>query len=845
MKVPISWLKDFVDIDDIPLDLLSSKLTQAGLEIEEIHFIGIELPEGDRHDYKPTGFSWDKEKIVVGEVLEVNPHPDADRLVLCKLNDGLQEYTVLTGAPNLYEYRETGVLEKSLKVAYAKEGAILRDAYSDEWKTTKLKKTKIRGVESYSMICSERELDISEEHEGIIILPDDAPVGAPLADYIGDAVLDIAITPNIARNANILGVAREVSAIFDRELKQPNYDFLAEGGLTSEKISLEIVNPEMNPRFVLGLIENVEVKPSPALIQRRLNMIGQRSINNVVDVTNYVMFEIGQPLHAFDYDVLVKRAGGETPKIITRKANADETLVTLDGEERKLEEFTTLVCDDKGAHSIAGIMGGAETEVSEKTTTVLLEGAAWNYVNIRKSLGYLKMHSEASYRFSRGVHPANSERGVRRGLEFLRQWTGGTISQGLVDEYPIKAIDPEVKISTKDISRVLGIDLSAEKISQILSRLEFEVSVDGDVVSAKTPNHRLDIDSDPIIAKADLMEEISRIYGYDQIPETRMSDVLPPQRGNEDLDFEEKVRDILVNLGLYEIITYRMTSPEREARRLPPGTEPDLKPYVELANPIADDRFVMRKSVLSSVLEIVEHNLKVQDSVAVFELGNIFVSSEEGNLPDEKKQLVIAITGSRTDIDWQSKEIEKFGFYDLKGILERFLNALHIPKYEISPFVYPSFHPGKSAALTLEGNQFGVFGELHPEVQQQLELGFNPVIAAVLNTEELQRLSPVLFNTEFVSPFPPVIEDIALILDESIPAGDIEKMIIQTGGKTLKSVQLFDVFRGEQIGEGKKSLAYKLVYQAEDRTLTDKDSAKLRNKIVKRIEREFGAVLRS
>jgi phenylalanyl-tRNA synthetase beta chain len=845
MKVPLSWLKDFVDIDGISIDELSSKLTLAGLEVEEIQFIGLDKPAGERHDYKPTGFSWDKEKIVVGEVLEVNPHPDADKLVLCKLNDGQQEHIVLTGAPNLYDYKDKGVLEPSLKVAYAKEGAVLRDAYADEWKTTKLKKTKIRGVESYSMICSERELDISEEHEGIIILPEDAPVGAPLADYLGDAVLDIAITPNIARNANILGVAREVSAIFDLELKKPNYDFLAEGGSIEEKVSLEIKDPEANPRFVLGLIENVEVKPSPALIQHRLNMIGQRPIDNVVDVTNYVMFETGQPMHAFDYDVLVERAGGKAPTIITRKAHPGETLVTLDGEERKLEEFTVLVCDTKGSHSIAGIMGGAETEVNGNTKNVLLEGATWNYINIRKSLGYLRMHSEASYRFSRGVHPAIAERGVCRGLELMREWTGGTVCKGLVDEYPLKPKDPVAKISTAEISRVLGVDLSAEQIAHILEKLEFGVSVKGDVVRAETPDHRLDIDADPIIAKADLLEEISRIYGFDKIPETRMEDVLPPQRGNPELDFEEKARDILVNVGLYEVITYRLTSPEREERRLPPGTEADKKPYVEIENPIADDRYVMRKSALASVLEIVEHNLKVRDRVAVFELGNVFMESEDGELPDEKKELVIALTGPRAEKDWDSGEIGNMDFYDLKGILGSFLKALHIQDFDVLPHSYPSFHPGKSAAIKLKDKLLGVFGELHPEVQQQLELGETPVLAAVLLTDELQKLSPILFNTEFVSPFPPVIEDIALIVDENLPASDVEKMIIQTGGKTLKTVKLFDVFRGEQIGHGKKSLAYNLIYQADDRTLTDKEIAKLRNKIVKRIERELGAQLRS
>ncbi len=446
MKVPLSWLNDYVDTKDIPVEELAQRMTLAGLEVEEIRFLGLALPEGERHDYKVSGLPWDREKLVVAEILEVMPHPDADRLVLCRLNDGSGEYVVLTGAPNLYEYKGKGPLDTPLKVAYAKEGAVLYDGHKEGWELTTLKRTKIRGVESFSMVCSEKELGLSEAHEGIILLAEDAPVGAPLADYMGDAVLDVAITPNIARNANILGVAREVAALFKRELRQPSYDFLAEGEPIDGQISIDIREPELNPRFVVGLIKDIEIKPSPAWVQRRLSMIGQRPINNIVDVTNYVMFDIGQALHAFDYDMLVKRAGGKKPVLITRTAEPGETITTLDGVEHELEEFTMLVCDEAGSHSIAGIMGGLDTEVTDETTSVLLEGANWNYINIRQSLAYLRMHSEASYRFSRGVHPALADRGVRRGLEFMRLWSGGVICKGLVDEYPLKAVDPAVQV---------------------------------------------------------------------------------------------------------------------------------------------------------------------------------------------------------------------------------------------------------------------------------------------------------------------------------------------------------------------------------------------------------------
>jgi phenylalanyl-tRNA synthetase beta chain len=844
MKIPLSWLKDYVDIDHIPLEELTHQMTMAGLEVEEIQFVGLEPPPGEKHAFKVTGLAWDREKIVVGEVLEIMPHPNADRLVLCRLNDGKKEHTVLTGAPNLFEYKGKGPLDKPLKMAYAKEGAQIYDGHKPGFELTRLKKTKIRGVESSSMVCSEKELGISEEHEGVIILPEEAPTGVPLADYMGDAVLDVAITPNIARNANILGVAREVAAIFELELRQPDYSFKAEAKPIKGKVKVEIKEPELNPRFVVGLIEDIEIKPSPEWVQRRLKLIGQRPINNIVDVTNYVMFDIGQPLHAFDYDALVERAGGKAPKIITRTAKSGEKLVTLDNVEHELEDFTVLVCDTAGSHSIAGIMGGIETEVSENTKNVLLEGANWNYINIRKSLGYLRMHSEASYRFSRGVHPAMSIRGVSRGLELMRQWSGGVVCEGLVDAYPLPPEDPEVAMSPADVKRWLGIDLPLKQIAGILERLQFKTRIKGDTVYAVTPNHRLDIDTDPVNAKADLMEEIARIYGYENIPETRMADSLPPQRNNFDLEFEENLRDILVNLGLQEVITYRLTSPERETRRLGGDGEPDPTPYVEIANPIAADRHVMRKSLMSSVLEIVEQNARFRERIAIFEIGYVYRASEEGVLPDELPHLVLAITGPRELPAWQGEDHELFDFYDLKGILEKMLAGLQISKISYQNHQHPVFHPGKCARIHVGEKQIGVMGELHPAAHAQHNFSDAPVLGAILYLDALQEETPLRRVVSSVSPYPPVLEDIALVLDEDIPAAAVEALILQTGGKTMTEVHLFDIYRGEQIGLGKKSLAYSLTYQAPDRTLTDEEVAEVRNKIVKRLEKEVDAQLR-
>ncbi len=845
MKVPISWVKDFVDLDGLSLEELAHTITMAGLEVEEIHYVGLPVPPAeDLHQNKISGLAWDKEKIVVGEIREVMPHPDADRLVLCRLYDGKEEHSVLTGAPNVFEYKGKGELKPTLKVAFAKEGAHLYDGHQPGQHLMTLKRTKIRGVESYSMLCSEKELGISEEHEGIMFLAEDAIAGTPLADYMGDAVFDIAIMPNIARDANIYGVAREIAALTGKKLAKMPIEVVAEGEPVKGKVKIDIQEPELNPRFVLGLIQNIEIKPSPEWVQRRLHLAGMRPINNIVDATNYAMLELGEPLHAFDYDVLVERAKGKTPTILTRRAKKGESLTTLDGEKRKLDDFTVLVCDEAGSLSIAGVMGGTESEVSDKTKNVLLEGAAWNFINIRRTLNAQRMSSEAAYRFSRGVHPAMASRGVSRGLELMRQWSGGVVDEGLIDEYPLPPKDVLVEISTDDVARWLGIELSAKEIATILKSLEFEVEIKGQNLSVKTPDHRLDI-GEGVIGQADLMEEIARIYGYENIPETRLADALPRQRGNEELEKEERIRDVLVKLGMQEVITYRMTSEDEEAKRLPAGTSSDGKAYMELLNPSSQDRAVMRKSLLASMLEIVERNVKLRDQISLFEIGPVFQQSEEGTLPDEISRLVLAMRGPRVLPQWNNEGKELLDFADMKGVIEDALAGLQIEKLSYAPVDHPAFHPGKSARVMLGERQLGIFGELHPLVQGQYDLGDAPTLAASFRMEALLDAIPERFDSQAVPTYPPVIEDLAFVVAEGLPAGEMEAMIFQTGGKLLVDVRLFDIYRGEQIGAGNKSLAYTLTYQHSERTLTDEEVAKVRNKIVKRLERELSAQLRS
>ncbi|MGE5251579.1 MAG: phenylalanine--tRNA ligase subunit beta [Bacteroidota bacterium] len=885
MKLPISWLREFIDINGLTMEEIARRLTLAGLEVDEIRYVGLPMAapgNGGAHGFKSSGIAWERDKIVVAEICEVMPHPNADRLTLLDLYDGSEHHVVLTGAPNIFHLKGAGKLAKPIKVAWAKEGSTLYDGHAEGQQLMTLKRTKIRGVDSYSMACSEKELGISDEHEGIIILDDDAPVGMPLVDYMGDAVLDIGILPNMARNANVLGLARELAASTGRELRKPDIRLETEGESIEGKVSIEITNAELNPRFVLGLIRDVEIKPSPYEVQRRLKLSGVRPINNIVDATNYAMLELGEPLHAFDYDVLAARAGKKKVKIITRTAHPGEKLTTLDGVERKLSTMNVLVCDEKGPLSIAGVMGGQESEVYDaskevldargvetethsgemphgkvsmrgaSTVNVLLEGAAWNFINIRRTARQHNLPSEASFRFSRGVHPALAQTGVRRGLQLMAAWSGGKVAPGLVDEYPLKPEDPTVTVAPGDVQRLLGIDLTAEQIAGLLSRLEFKCTVEGDRVHATTPPHRLDI-GQGVIGVADVLEEIARIYGYDRIPETRMADALPPQVGNPAFEWEEHMRDLLVSLGLQEVVTYRMTSPEREGRLLAPVVEgtPFKPEYVRIANPITPERSVLRRSLIASVLETLERNSRAE-SIALFELGPVFMpgpvsgwDDPEQGLPREPGKLAIVMTGLRNQPSWDLHDSSAMDFYDLKGRIELLLAGLRYRQVTYGPTESVHYlHPGKAAEVKVNDQVAGVFGELHPLVKERYELGDAPVLVAEFDLETLRLGSPTYGITP-VAEFPPVYEDIAVIVDESVPAARVEALIRQTGGKSLAGVRLFDLYRGEQVGRGKKSLAYNLTYQAPDKTMTDAEAAAIRNKIVRRLEQELGAKLRS
>ncbi len=849
MKVPISWLKEYVDIP-LPIEELAERLTLAGLEVGGIEYVGVPGAE----------LEWERDKIVVGEILEIQPHPDADRLTLAVVDYGGDELeTCVTGAPNLYPYKGQGPIR--LKVPFAMEGARLWDAYSEQPIIKTLKKTKIRGVPSRAMVCSERELGLGADHTGIMLLPADAPPpGTPLADYLGDVALDLDLTPNLSRCFSVVGVAREVAALTGGRLRYPSYAVLMEGPSIAGQVQVEIKDPALSPRFTAHLIRDVEIKPSPLWMQRRLILAGQRPINNVVDVTNYVMLEIGQPLHAFDYDGLLeraKRSGHDTPKIIVRPARPGEGMESIDHVYRAFQPGDILITDMAGPVGIGGVMGGVETEVSQSTKNVLLEAANFNFYHIRRTAQYHHLPSEASARFGRGIHPSQAILGGRRGAELMRQLGGGTVAQGVVDVYPAPPAPVTVELLLSEVERILGLALSVDEVTHILESLEFQVTQypipnTQSGIRATVPDHRMDIE-----LPADLIEEIARVYGYDRLPTTMLRDELPPQRTNLELTVEERVRDLLVRAGLQEVVTYRLTTPEREARVLPPDAPKDTRPYVTLTNPISVERAAMRHSLLASVLEIVADNARFRERIALFEVGKVFVlgdegraTNDEGRLPDEPRRLALALTGPRGLPAWQGEVDETpMDFYDLKGVVESLLEGLHITAVEYRPAEHPSYHPGRVAELVLNGQPIGWLGQLHPLVCENYELADQPtsypVLVADLDMEQLQAATHLAHTVESVSRYPAVLQDIAVVVDESVPAAQVQTLIQEGGGKLLRDVRLFDLYRGEQIGADKKSLAYSLTFQADDRTLTDKDANKLRDKIVRRLAEQLGATLRA
>lgn len=825
MKIPLSWLKDYVEID-VSVSELAQRLTLAGLEVETVEQIGA---------------GWSREHLFVGQILAVKPHPDADRLCLAVVDYGAgQPLTVVTGAPNVKQY-ETGMPDHPLKIAFATVGATLIDGHKDDGSTLKLKAGKIRGILSEGMVCSEKELGLSNEHTGILYLPPDAPVGVPLVDYLGDAILNFDIKGAFGHLQAVIGIAREVAALYGKPLKREVLRVAEQHGIrltpTPDFVELEIVRPDLCPRYTAALIRGVKVGPSPFWMQQRLIRAGMRPINNVVDVTNYVMLELGQPLHAFDYARLRPRPGGSKPAIIMRCAEAGETMTTLDGVRRDLDTEMLMITDGGGPIAVGGVMGGLESEVTGATTDVLLEAANFNFLNNRRTAQKLKLNTEASARFGKRISPELTVRAAARAAYLIAELGGGTVEPTFGDLYPGRRATTRISLPLNLIVRTLGIEIPTDEVMRILRALEFEVTQVGDRLEVVVPDHRLDVE-----IPTDLVEEIGRMYGYDRFPCTLIADEMPPQRRNLRLEGQTAVQDLLTRCGLDEVITYSIINREDEAKLDPQNNTAD---YVTIRNPLSSDRAHMRRTLLGGLLNTARNNLRFLDRVAIFEIGSVYLPQPGHVLPDEPRRLGIVMTGPREASSWlPGQDRQLVDFYDLKGVVEALIQGLHLDA-TWARGEHPAFHPGRCAQVSVNGVPVGVAGELHPVVREAFDLPAQPVCALEFDLDALLAEWGKPGQAQTPSVHPPVYEDLAVVVDEEVSAAVVRDVIAQAGGQVLRNISLFDVYRGAQIGEGKKSLAYALTYQSDEKTLTDEEVAQIRAKIVKQLSRRLGATLRA
>jgi phenylalanyl-tRNA synthetase beta chain len=833
MRVPLGWLRDYVDIA-IPVGELIDRLTLAGLEVSSVHVYGLPVPAGVRVKAEDASPVWAPDKIVIGKVLEVQGHPNADRLTLATVDYGAAEpKTVVTGAPNIR------VGDRGQIVVVALSGSVLFDGHSEQKTLRELKPSKIRGVPSDAMVCSAYELGISDEHEGIILLDQQLAPGTPAFQVLGEIVIDIDVLPNMARCLSMIGMAREVAALTGQSLRLPAAAPAGKGPRAAGRVEIAIEDPKLCARYAAGMIEGVRIGPSPGVVQRRLNYAGMRPISNIVDIANYVMLEWGQPLHTFDYDRLKERAGGRTPVITARPARLGEKLKTLDGVERTLKPEHLVIADSAGPVAIAGVMGGAETEVTANTSNILLESANFDFLSIRRTMKELNLPSEASVRFSKGIHPEIVRPAAGRAQALMEEHATGTSSPDLVDAYPAPLPPQKIELRLDRVMRLLGMEVSADRATEILKSLEFKVEPSSPgVLEITVPPHRLDIQA----GAEDLIEELGRIIGYDRMPATLLADSLPEQREDRDLMIEERVRDTLVAMGLQEAMTYALTEPAAEA---PLGV--DTEPYVEILNPISSDMRVMRHSVLASMLRVASANLRHTDTLELFEIGTIYQPVGGEKLPAEPRRLGLVLTGRRQGEFWadpQDGPVPTYDFFDAKGIVDGLWHALHLSDVTYEPAKATWLHPARSAHIKCGGELIGTFGELHPKTAAAFDLGERDVLAGEFDLQKIFALVPDGFNFQPVPRFPPALRDIAVIVAEDVPAARIEQEISTAGAPLLAGMRLFDLYRGESIPQGTKSLAYALTYQAADRTLVDKEVDRAHKKIEDRLKHVLKARIR-
>jgi len=789
MKVSINWLNDFVDVSDLDPNDIAEKLTMCGLEVDAVE--------------KKQSL----DNVVIAKVKSCIKHPDADKLSLCEVFDGTETHQVVCGAPNVAEGQT---------VVFAKIGAVLPGNF-------KIKKAKIRGTESSGMICAEDEIGLSDNHDGIMIMDDSLEPGTPVNSIFGlpDTVLEIGITPNRADCLSIIGYAREIAALYGRELKTRDFQINETDDPASNYGGVEIKNKTACPSYLGRVIKDVTIKPSPLWMQNRLRAIGVRPISNVVDITNYVLFEYGQPLHTFD----LKEIDG---KIIVRNAENGEKLLTLDEKERTFTDEMLLITDEKKSLAVAGVMGGEHSGISDDTKDVFLECAYFEPKQTRLTARKLGMQTDASYRYERGIDPANTKMMCEYAAYLLQELCGGKVCKGVLGEFA----EPEQKsfdVSAEWINKYLGTDVSIKQMEEILDGLKMNPAVKGDTITVTAPSYRVDI-----CTRQDIAEEIARMYGYNNIPTTLPKIDADSMPMSPYLSTRKILAHKLKTLGFNEAVNYSFM--KDDFLKL----FDDEKKFVKLLNPISEDMNTMRPQVFPGLLATIRYNLNNGFKQArFFEFGSSFVNTGE-KLPEQRMKLAAASAGQFWPLGWAAKESAE-PFFMMKGVLENLL-----AQYKVKASFVKSdkafLHPGKSADVVAEGKTIGFIGELHPAVAEAADLR-ERVTFFEIDMADFVDNAVFVYQYKKFSKFPSVYKDISVVVDNTTPT---EKLIdcIKSASPIAEDVFLFDVYAGKGIEEGKSSRTFRVLFSAEDRTLTDEETNSITAKMIENLEDKFGAALR-
>lgn len=795
MKLPLKWMKDFTDINASPKEYADA-LTMSGSKVEGIETLGEEI-----------------DKVVVGRITAIEKHPDADRLLVTLVDVGRETVQIVTGATNI---------KVNDLIPVALDGSSLPGG-------KKIKRGKLRGVESCGMMCSISELNVTKEEypnaveDGIFILEEDLVPGTDIKDVLGlnETIIDFEITSNRPDCFSILGLARESAATFGVDFKKPVIKVEEHGDSVQGQATVEIIAPDLCSRYTARIVKDVKIEPSPNWMKERLKAAGVRPINNIVDITNYVMLELGQPMHAFDLENL------KGHKIVVRNAKAGEKMLTLDGQGRELESSMLVIADAEKAVAVAGVMGGANSEIMPDTKTILLESATFNGISVRLTAKKLGMRTEASARFEKGLDPENAITAVNRAVQLIEQLGAGTVCKGIIDCYPVKAVKKRIPFNPKRINALLGTDISIDKMKEIFKLLEIEA--DEKTGMATAPTFRPDLE-----CEADLTEEVARFYGYNNIKATLLegrAGTIGSRTWHQKI--EQIIRQAMLASGLSEVYTYSFTSPKVFDRiNLPEDSE--LRKTVVISNPLGEDFSIMRTTTLPDMLEVLatNYNKRVEEA-RLYEVSHVYIpkSLPLTELPYEKPVLTLGMYGN---ID----------FYDVAGIVDELMSVLGIKQYELEPVKdNPTFHPGRTAKLIVNGKECGIFGEIHPEVVQKFGAAQRNYIG-MIDMEPL--VDGALLKPEYkqLPRFPAVSRDIAMLVDDTVLVKQIEQLIRSKAGSILEEVKLFDVYKGKQVPEGKKSVAYSITFRAADKTLTDDEVGRAMGDILKGLSEKIGAQLR-